>query len=330
MKLGIIGSGVIVTDFLPKLVKMDDMEVVAVMDIPEAKEHLEQLCKENGVPHAVTDYSEFIKLDFDTIYVAVPNFLHYTYCKQGLQDGKNIIVEKPMCSTIREVEDLQRIAEERNLFLFEAITTLHFDSYKKIKEWLPRIGTVKLVNCNYSQYSRRYNAFKEGNILPAFDPNKSGGALMDLNLYNLHFVMGLFGEPESATYYANIEKNIDTSGELILTYDGFVANCTAAKDCAAPPTYVIQGTDGYIKTQYSPNLIGQVTLHFNDGSEETYDDGMAMNRLIPEFKDFIKIINRNDHSACDAYLNKSVAVSRVQTRARVNAGILFPADKEEN
>ena len=263
------------------------------------------------------------------IHVAVPNHLHYAYCRQGLIDGKNIIVEKPMCSNIRESEDLRRTAKDRKLFLFEAITTLHFDSYQKIREWLPRIGTVKLVNCNYSQYSRRYDAFREGTVLPAFDPEKSGGALMDLNLYNLHFVMGLFGEPKSAVYYANIERNIDTSGELIMQYDGFIANCTAAKDCAAPPVYVIQGTAGYIRTAYSPNLIGKVTLHMNDGTEETYDDGMAKRRLIPEFTHFIHIMNDNDHAACDALLEKSIAVSRIQTRARVNAGILFPADRED-
>lgn len=68
MKLGIIGSGAIVTSFLPELVRMEEMEVTAIMDIPQAKEHLEELCRDNGVPHAVTDYNEFIRLDFDTIY----------------------------------------------------------------------------------------------------------------------------------------------------------------------------------------------------------------------------------------------------------------------
>lgn len=330
MKLGIIGSGMIVTEFLSRLVKMEEMEVVAVMDLPQAKEHLTQLCNENGVPNAVCSFEELIALGIDTVYVAVPNFLHYTYCKQALEAGKNVIVEKPMCSNERETKDLKRIAEEKNLFLFEAVTTVHFEAYQKIKEWLNRIGKVKLVNCNYSQYSSRYNAFREGTVLPAFDPNKSGGALMDLNLYNLHFVMGLFGKPNTMKYYANIERNIDTSGELIMEYDGFIANCTAAKDCAAKPIYFIQGTDGYISTQMPPNSIGKVILHLNDGTEEEYEDGMAFQRLVPEFTDFIRIINSNDHEECNKFLDMSVAVSEVQTRARVEAGILFPADKESN
>lgn len=183
MKLGIIGSGQIVTAFISELVKMEGMEVCGIMDVPQAKEHLQQLCKENGVKNAVTDFESLVDLGIDTAYVAVPNFLHFEYCKKALEKGLNVIVEKPMCSNDTEVKELKRIAEEKKCFLFEAITTVYFDSYTKIKEWLPKIGKVKLVNCNYSQYSSRYDAFKEGTVLPAFDPKKSGGALMDLNLY---------------------------------------------------------------------------------------------------------------------------------------------------
>lgn len=327
MKLGIIGSGLIVQEFLPRLIELDGMEVVAIQGVPEAKEQVETLCRENRVPHAVFRFEELKRLDIDTVYVAVPNFLHFMYCKQALEAGLNVIVEKPATSNDREARELKKLAQEKHLFLFEAITTLYLKNYQKIGEWLPKIGEIKMVHCNYSQYSRRYDAFREGQILPAFDPKKSGGAMMDLNLYNLHFVMGLFGKPESCKYYANVERGIDTSGTLVLEYPGFIATCTAAKDCTAPYEFVIQGTDGYIATQYPPNFVGEVTLHRNDKSEETFDDGMAMNRLIPEFTYFCDCINRGDHEACMKQLDQSIAVSEVQTKARIEAGILFPADE---
>lgn len=326
MKLGVIGSGIIVQEFLPELVKLEGIEVQAIQGMPSDQAVMQKMAKENNIPHVIYDFEEMKKLDVDTVYVAVPNFLHFMYCKQALEAGLNVIVEKPMTSNLKEAKILQNMADEKGLYLFEAVTTLYFDSYAKIREWLKEIGTVKLVNCNYSQYSRRYNDFRNGVVLPAFDPKKSGGALMDLNLYNMHFVMGLFGKPKSAKYYANIERDIDTSGELVMEYDGFLANCTAAKDCDAPKVFVIQGTDGYIQTQYSPNLIGKITLHKNDGSEETFDDGMALKRLIPEFKFFIQTINNKDHAACMEMLQKSVDVSAIQTAARLDAGIVFPSD----
>lgn len=326
MKLGIIGSGAIVREFLPHLVRLEGMEVTAIQGTPRSRDRVAELCRSGGVPHGVFSFDEMRALEIDTVYVAVPNSLHFTYCRQALEAGLHVIVEKPMTSNDREAAQLKRLAEEKGLFLFEAVTTIYLPGYEKIRTWLKELGAIKMVHCNYSQYSSRYDAFLRGEVLPAFDPAKSGGALMDLNLYNLHFVMGLFGRPDSFRYYANIERGIDTSGTLIMQYPGFLAACTAAKDCSAPYSFVIEGTEGYIATQYPPNLMGAVTLHRRDKTEERFDDGMAMNRMIPEFAFFIDCIDRRDHSACMRRLEASVAVSEVQTKARLEAGIVFPAD----
>ena len=328
MKLGIVGSGMIVREFLPKLVKLDGLEVVGVQGTPRSKEQTRELCAANGVANAASSFEELTALDIDTVYIAVPNFLHFMYCKRALEAGLNVIVEKPIASNFNEAEELGRLARRTGRFLFEAVTTLYFDGFQKIKEWIGRIGAVKIAHCNYSQYSSRYDAFRAGALPPVFDPAKSGGALMDLNLYNLHFIMGLFGKPESAVYYANIERHIDTSGTMILRYPGFVAACTAAKDCSAPYSFVIEGTNGYITTQYPPNFIGEVKIYLNNKTEEIYNDGMAMDRVIPEFRFFMDCIKRNDLKFCFDRLNESIAVSEIQTKARLDAGIIFAADQK--
>lgn len=197
---------------------------------------------------------------------------------------------------------------------------------KKIREWLPKIGQIKLVESNYSQYSRRYDAFQKGEVLPVFDPAKAGGAMMDLNLYNLHFVMGLFGQPDNQHYFANVERGIDTSGVAVLNYPDFIAVCTAAKDSKGKSGSLIQGTKGYIETTLSPNLVGEVKLVLNDGSKESFDDGLSQARLIPEFQAFVKMINDNDLEACYKELEASLSVSKVQTQLRKEAGIIFPMD----
>ena len=58
------------------------------------------------------------------------------------------------------------------------------------RELLPRIGRVKLVQCNFSQYSSRYDAFCAGETPVSFDPECAGGALMDLNVYNISYIVG--------------------------------------------------------------------------------------------------------------------------------------------
>lgn len=52
---------------------------------------------------------------------------------------------------------------------------------------------------------------------------------MDLNLYNIQYLEGLFGEPQSVHYTANTEKGIDTSGVAILSYPGFQAVAIGAR-----------------------------------------------------------------------------------------------------
>ena len=126
--------------------------------------------------------------DIDTVYIAVPNHLHASFTLQALAAGKHVIVEKPFASTDAEVAQVIEEARARGLFVYEAVSTLYLPNYLRIKEWLPRIGTVKIVTCNYSQYSSRYDAFCAGTVLPAFNPAMSGGALMDLGVvqHQLH------------------------------------------------------------------------------------------------------------------------------------------------
>ena len=326
MKLGIIGAGLIVRTFLPHLTKLENIEIKGIMNTHS--DEAERLAGEYGIPLHTHDLQELLQADIDTVYVAVPNHLHFEFCRAALECGKHVIVEKPMCSTYEEAATLQKLAVEKKLFLFEAITTLYMPGFLKVQEWLDRIGGVRIVETNYTQYSSRYPAFQRGEILPVFDPNKCGGALMDLNVYNVHYVMGLFGKPESYTYFANIERNIDTGGMLILKYPGFTANCMAAKDCQGHIGSVILGTEGLIRTYHQANRIGKVVLELYDGTKEEFDDGMEDCREIPEFTAFAREIAAGDLDSCYAVLQKSVDAAEVMSKARRAAGVLFPADQQ--
>ncbi|CAM4114029.1 NAD(P)-dependent oxidoreductase [Streptococcus penaeicida] len=328
MKLGIIGTGMIVQEFLPTLVTIPGIEVLGLQGIPQEMEQVQALADANGVAHAVSDFEALVALGIDTVYVAVPNFLHVHYSKLALQKGLHVIVEKPATSNEAELKELAQLAAENGVFIFEAVTTSYLKGFAKIKEWLPEIGQIKLVQSQYSQYSSRYNAFKEGKILPAFDPSKSGGALMDLNLYNLHLVLELFGQPEDSHYFPTIERGIDTNGILTLHYPDFQAFCLAAKDSKGMIGAIIQGDKGVIRTSLSPNAIGKVILEKNDGTVLEFEEDTFQNRLLPEFTAFINAINSNDQNFYQDAMSRSLMVSKIQTKARLENGILFPADKQ--
>ena len=326
MKLGVVGTGMIAKTVVPHLGEWG-CPVTAVAGTPTTLDEAREL----AAPYEVAvfaSYDEMIaQADIDTVYIAVPNFLHCSFALAALEAGKHVIVEKPFASNAREAERVAAAARARSLMAYEAISTLYLPNYARVKALLPRIGTVKIVTMNYSQYSSRYDAFRAGTVLPAFDPAKAGGALMDLGLYNLQYILGIFGEPEPVGYEANVERGIDTSGVVTLDYGAFKAVAICAKDCAAPTQNVIQGTDGYILQTTPANKCGEVLLHLNDGTEESYDDAPAL-QWESEFRAFAAGIDGGDREGCERMLEHSLAVARVMTEARRVAGVRFPMDEE--
>ena len=217
MKLAILGTGKIVEEVLPVLKEINGIELSAILSTPRSIEKAEKLAELYAISQASSDYDSILaNPDVDTVYVALPNHLHYDYAKKALLAGKHVICEKPFTLTLAEFEDLAKIAEQKNRILLEAITNQYLGNFASIKANLAKLGDIKIVECNYSQYSSRYDAFKRGEIAPAFDPAKGGGALRDLNIYNIHLVVGLFGKPERVQYLANMERGVDTSGIWIM------------------------------------------------------------------------------------------------------------------
>ena len=326
MKLGIVGSGKIVQEFLPWLASSPAFEVAALCSTQRSADKAAALCAQYGVPFHVTDYSQLLAA-VDVVYIALPNLLHTAYAKAALEAGRHVIVEKPLAPCASEAAALSALAHRKGCFLFEAVTTQYLENYRKLRQLLPRVGQVKLVQCNFSQHSSRYDAFCAGQTAPVFDPQQAGGALMDLAVYNVSYIVGLFGEPQQVHYAANVEKGIDTSGILTMDYRSFKAVSIAAKDCAAPPRYVIQGTRGYLLQKSTANFCGPVTLHLNDGREEHFSLNGKRPRCAAEFEIIAHAIAAGDQELCSGMLETSLAVSRVLTAARQSAGIKFPCDK---
>ena len=326
MKLGIVGSGKIVQEFLPWLASCRAFEVAALCSTQRSADKAAALCAQYGVPLHVTDYGQLLAA-VDVVYIALPNLLHTSYAKAALEAGRHVIVEKPLAPCASEAAALSALAHRKGCFLFEAVTTQYLENYRKLRQLLPRVGQVKLVQCNFSQYSSRYDGFCAGQTAPVFDPQQAGGALMDLGVYNVSYIVGLFGEPQQVHYAANLERGIDTSGILTMDYRSFKAVSIAAKDCAAPPRYVIQGTRGYLLQKSTANFCGPVTLHLNDGREEHFSLNGKRPRCAAEFEIIAHAIAAGDQELCSGMLETSLAVSRVLTAARQSAGIKFPCDK---
>lgn len=330
MKLGIVGSGGIVKDVLIALKPINTIEIQAIWVRPHSEAKGQALAQEHHIAEVYTDYEAFLQQsDIDTAYIALVNSAHYDYAKKALLAGHNVIVEKPFGSNLREVQELVQLAKEKNLFLWEAVSLLHMPNFRKLQELLPKLGPIRMVQANYSQYSSRYDKYLEGTVLPAFDPQLSGGALYDINIYNLNLIIGLFGAPNSLVYQARKGFNgIDTSGVVLMSYPEFQALAIGAKDSASPSTCLIQGEKGWLKIETAPNQLEKITCQIRrEDNIQEYALNQYPHRLSHEFAAFAAMLANKDFAGRDLYLNISLQVAEAAEKARKQAGINFPADQ---
>ena len=314
MNLGIVGAGMIVKDFLSFSHELPEIKLEAI--VARNIENLKNLQSTYNIKKIYTDLDECLSSpSIDTIYVAVPNNLHYPVTKKALEAGKNVICEKPFTLDYNETVELFQLAESKNLILIEAITNQYLPNYIEIKENLSQIGNIRLVECNFSQLSSRYEAFKKGIIAPVFDKNQGGGVLGDLNIYNIHFVVGLFGAPKNSEYYPNIVREVDTSGILILEYDEFKVVCIAAKDTYNNSYANIQGDKGLIKVIGTLNEVPNYIIKNNE-VEMKVNKNIHKHRMYSEFKNFIDVIDNKDFDFMQKQKKHSLAVMEIFDKSR--------------
>ncbi|MDL2232490.1 Gfo/Idh/MocA family oxidoreductase [Ruminococcaceae bacterium OttesenSCG-928-L11] len=327
MKIAIAGSGRIVQTCLETLREIDSITCTTLCVRPQSLQKGEAIARAFSIPHVVTDYSRLLADgDFDFVYIGIVNQLHYSYAKQALEAGHHVILEKPMTSTYEEMAHLAQLAKQQNCYLLEAITNIHSPILAKVRQLLPRLRDVKLLQSNYSQYSSRYDDYLEGRVHPAFDPACSGGALFDLNIYNLHIAAALFGKPDSVRYLANTGHNgIDTSGTVAMTYPGKVAVCTGAKDSESPGFTLVQGTNGFIRINGATNACQSVSWQI-DGETGEFADPNPDFRMLSEFRAFEQIWREQDWPRHLELLEHSLTAMHIAHTARMSAGIRFAAD----
>ena len=151
---------------------------------------------------------------------------------------------------------------------------------------------------------------------------------MDLNIYNIDYVINLFGKPKDVRYFPNIEKSIDTSGVCVLEYDDFKAVCIGAKDSAAGFLNTIQGEEGTIEIPDTVSTVGSYRIKKTHGDYQTYNENEDKSRLFYEFVEFEKIIRERDMERVEKLKEITLNTAETLNQARIEAGIFFPADTE--
>ena len=319
MRLALLGTGKIVRDVLEAVKGLEEIELKVIWAREHSRDKAAALAEKYGIAAVSTDYEELLaREDIDFVYVGLINSVHYAYAKKALLMGKNVILEKPFCPTEAETCELIELAKSRHLFLFDAVSFLYMPNFLFLQQHLADIGKIKLVQANYSQYSSRYDAYRQGIVLPAFDPEAYGGALYDINFYNIALVMALFGAPADFSYQPNLGFNgIDTSGMLQLQYPDVQAVCTGAKDSDSPCFVIVQGEDGWLKVDGQPNEMPKVILKQRGKEEVIAELNGSKHRLTHEFAAFDRIFRENRYDVAAQKLEVTRQVIHILEQSRL-------------
>ena len=321
MNFCVIGTGAITKSMLPEFKKSPILRCTAVCS--RSEESGRSIADAFGLEKVYTSLETMLAdPEIELVYVASPNALHYSQTKAALLAGKHVICEKPFTPTLVEARELIALAKERNLFLFEAITTARHPHYEVIRRSIPALGQLKLALGTFCQYSSRYPALLEGKVAPVLDPAFKGGALMDINLYNIHFMVGLFGTPRDVHYYPNIHSNgVDTSGVLVLEYPGFTCQCVGAKDSAADNGVQLIGDGGSIHVTPSASNCQQVEIRIRGREKQVL--AVEKGPWYHEVQHISRILAQGDPEVCYGDLETTCHVVEVLEKARKDGGLGF-------
>lgn len=175
VRLGIIGTGLILDRFLPGAARSAAIEVVAIAS--RDAERARQAAADRGIGRAHGSYEALLAdPDVDAVYICLPNALHHEWTMRSLAAGKHVLCEKPYSTSAAEVDEAHDLAEARGLVLTEGFMWRHGPHALRFAEELPRIGELRAIRSTFSF-----------SIQSAADVRLSrelaGGSLMDVGTY---------------------------------------------------------------------------------------------------------------------------------------------------
>ncbi len=195
--------------------------------------------------------------EIDAVYIASPNAFHSSQSRLFLENGKHIICEKPITTSLEDYLKNKKIADERGLIYLDAMKSCNTPWRGEVKKALSEIGNISLARIDFSQRSGRYDGFMAGVPQNIFEPRLHSGTLMDLGVYCVYAACDLLGKPDSAVAAAALFKNgSDKSGAAILKYPDYIASLTYSKASNTSIYSEIIGDKGSLRINSISQYIG--------------------------------------------------------------------------
>lgn len=335
VRFGVVGTNFI-TDWVIAGARQDSrFELAAVCS--RTRERADEFAAKHGIPHAFTDFDELVASPLvDAIYIASPNYCHAEQAIRAMSHGKHVLCEKPLASNAREVRAMIEASRKYDVTLMEAMKPTLTPNFLVARRNLSRVGTVRRYFSSYCQYSSRYDKFKEGIVLNAFNPSLSNGAIMDIGVYTIYPMVVLFGRPERIDASGIVlSSGADGQGAINFQYDGMNATVLYSKIANSSLPTEIQGEEGNL-TLDRINIIHRVSFTprlapaMGKGPDPVPEDltvPTERDEYYYEVAEFIDLVLSGRRSSEINSHENSLITLEIIDEVRRQLGVVYPADK---
>ena len=328
LKLGVIGTNIITDQMLDAAKATGKYELTAVYS--RTLEHAERFGKPYGATEFYDDIDKFFEEgDFDVVYIASPNSLHYQQARKAIENDKFIIVENSAIESLLAAHPKARLVEAAR----HIHTKIYQAALKKVDEMKEHY--VQGATITVMKYSSRFDKVLNGSepYPNIFTLKYAGGALMDLGVYAVYGAVTIYGEPESVVYFPTLTKTgVDGKGVAILNYDKFTVTLNFGKTANShlySEVYGLKDTlvfDSIFDTR-------KVTYYDADQNAHPIEAPVEENSMTDEMNDFADLFNNpDDEEEMKKYkhwLELSKTVNSVMYSLRQSAQLVFPSDNDQ-
>ena len=262
---GILGAARIAHKFSDGLKELPNAKCYAVA--ARSPERAEAFKEKHGFEKAYGSYEEMLADSaVDIVYIATTNNLHFEHTMMCLEAGKAVLCEKPFASNPEQVNRMVAKAQEKQVFLMEALWSRFLPSMMQLKAEMQNgsIGKPLLLQCNF------------GFILP-FDPHHrvydtalGGGSIPDIGIYPLFVAMYLFGAPvDIKVMSVPAPTGTDWTTSILLKHKGKeISMLTSSFEMNLNNEACLYGDGGYLKLHRMFHIPTRLSVNRN-GNHET-------------------------------------------------------------
>jgi predicted dehydrogenase len=261
---GIIGYGNAAKSFIKAASQVQNVNIYGISSITNFKNLIEKKKEKNF--QNIQIYNDHINLLSDTkvdaIYVALTNDLHFKWIMNSLNFNKNVLTEKPACTSSVDFEKCNNLSKKKKIILTEAIMYRHHPQTLKIVDIIKSglMGKVKSIKnfCGFDIGKKILGIeIKKLNYNSRLlNKNLGGGAILDLGCYPLSMSILIAGINNPRIQIEKViskkkkigKSNVDEVATIELSFTNKIYSYSqVAIRKKLDDLVLIEGTKGHLK-----------------------------------------------------------------------------------